>query len=109
LGTQTELDVNNSIVVGDHTVIAPGCFITDHDHGILAGRRIDEQTCREGPVSIGSDVWIGARVCILRGVAIGNGAVVGAGSVVKQNISPYDIAAGVPAKIIGNRLSRTYP
>ena len=109
LGTGTELDATNSIVVGDHTVIAPGCFITDHDHGILAGRRIDEQVCREGPVSIGSDVWIGARVCILRGVAIGNGAVVGAGSVVKRNISPYDIVAGIPAKIIGNRLSRTCP
>ena len=96
-------------MVGDHTAIAPGCFIIDHDHGILAGRRIDEQVCRDGPVSIGSDAWIGARACILRGVAIGNGAVVGAGSVVKRNISPHDIVAEIPAKIIGNRLSRTYP
>jgi acetyltransferase-like isoleucine patch superfamily enzyme len=105
LGTQTELDVTNSIVVGDHTVIAPGCFITDHDHGILAGRRIDEQVCREGSGAI----WIGARVCILRELAMRSGAVVGARSVVKQNISPYDIAAGIPAKITGNRLSRTCP
>src|SRR5262249_13860161 len=45
LGTGTELDVSDSVVVGNHTVIAPGCFITDHDHGIRPERRIDEQQC----------------------------------------------------------------
>jgi acetyltransferase-like isoleucine patch superfamily enzyme len=106
LGAGTELDISNGISIGDHTVIAPGCFITDHDHEMLANRRIDEQACREAPVRIGSDVWIGARVCILRGVTIGDGAVVGAGAVVKHDVSPYDVVAGVPAKTIGNRLSK---
>ena len=106
LGAGTELDISNSIVIGNHTVVAPGCFITDHDHGILAERRIDEQPCVAAAVRIGSDVWIGAGVCILRGVTIGDGAVVGAGAVVRHDISPYDVVAGIPAKIIGNRLLR---
>jgi acetyltransferase-like isoleucine patch superfamily enzyme len=109
LGAGTELDCSNSIIVGDHTVIAPGCFITDHDHGTLAEHRIDEQACREVPVKIGSDVWIGARVCILRGVAVGDGAVIGAGAVVRHDVSPYDVVAGVPARRIGNRLSMVRP
>ena len=33
LGVGTELDISSSIVIGDHTVIAPGCFVTDHNHG----------------------------------------------------------------------------
>ena len=106
VGAGTELDVSDSVVVGNHTVIAPGCFITDHDHGTRPERRIDEQQCLAAPVRIGSDVWIGAGVCILRGVIIGDGAVVGAGAVVKQDVSPFDVAAGIPAKIIGTRSRR---
>jgi acetyltransferase-like isoleucine patch superfamily enzyme len=57
-------------------------------------------------VRIGSDVWIGAGVCILRGVTIGDGAVVGAGSVVKNDISPYDVVAGSPARLIRKRSAK---
>lgn len=106
LGNGTEVDVSDNVIIGNHTVIAPGCFITDHDHGIRRERRIDEQQCVAGPVRIGSDVWIGAGVCILRGVTIGDGAVVGAGAVVNQDVSDHDVVAGIPAKIIGNRSPR---
>ena len=103
IGAGTELDISDAIFIGNHTVVAPGCFITDHDHGVLFDRRVDEQLCVAAPVRIGSDVWIGAGVCILRGVTIGDGAVIGAGAVVRDDISPYDIVAGIPAKIIGKR------
>jgi len=106
IGAGTELDIINRIVIGDHTVVAPGCFITDHDHGILVDRGIDEQPCVAAPVRIGSDVWIGAGVCILSGVTIGDGAVIGAGAVVRRDVAAYDVAAGIPTKIIGNRKSR---
>jgi acetyltransferase-like isoleucine patch superfamily enzyme len=106
IGAGTELDVINNITIGHHTVIAPGCFITDHDHGICANRRIDQQPCVAAPVWIGSDVWIGTGVCILRGVTIGDGAVIGAGAVVKQGVEAYEIAVGIPAKTVGQRASR---
>jgi acetyltransferase-like isoleucine patch superfamily enzyme len=109
LGAGTELDVSNCIVIGNHTVVGPGCFVTDHDHGTLAERRIDEQPCVAAPVRIGSDVWIGAGVCILRGVTIGDGVVIGAGAVVRHDISPYNVVAGIPAKIIGHRSPRVSP
>jgi len=55
------------------------------------------------PVTIGSDVWIGARAIVLDGVAIGHGAVVGAGAVVTKDVAPYVIVGGVPAKVIRKR------
>ncbi len=55
------------------------------------------------PVSIGNDVWMGARVIILPGVNIGCGAILGAGAVVVDNVPSYAIAAGVPARVVAKR------
>jgi len=57
-------------------------------------------------VTIGSDVWIGSGAKVLSGVTIGNGSVIGAGSVVVNDVPPYSVVAGVPAKLIKKRDSR---
>lgn len=54
-------------------------------------------------VYIGNDVWIGASVTILDGITIGDGAVIGAGALVTEDIAPYSIVVGVPAKQIKKR------
>ena len=51
-------------------------------------------------ISIGNNVWLGARVTVLAGVEIGEGSIISPGAVVTKNIPPYVIAAGVSAKII---------
>jgi len=56
-------------------------------------------------ITIGNDVWIGARAIIMDGVTIGDGAVVATGAVVTKDIPPYAIVGGVPAKIISFRFS----
>ena len=55
------------------------------------------------PVTIGNDVWIGARAIILDGVTIGDGAIVAAGAVVTRDVEPYTIVGGIPAKVIRRR------
>lgn len=54
-------------------------------------------------ISIGNDVWVGAKVTILDGVTIGDGAIIAAGALVNKNVPPYAVYGGVPAKFIKNR------
>lgn len=103
VGFGTEFDVSESLQVGDRVLIAPGCFITDHDHRHAADVPIVEQGCNSRPVRIEDDAWLGAKVVVLAGVVIGRGAVVAAGAVVTRDVAPMSIVAGVPARKIGER------
>ena len=42
---------------------------------------------------------------MLAGITVGRGSIIGAGSVVRNNIPPYAIVVGNPAKIIGFKFS----
>ena len=55
------------------------------------------------PITIGNDVWIGHSALVLDGTNIGNGAVVAANAVVTEDVPPYAIVGGVPARIIRYR------
>ncbi len=59
----------------------------------------------QGRVTIGHDVWIGASAIIADNIKIGTGAIVGAGAVVVENIEPYSVVGGVPAKLLRKRFS----
>lgn len=56
-------------------------------------------------VTIGNDVFIGANVFVRDGVVIGDGAIVAAGAVVVDDVPPYAIVGGVPARVIRMRMS----
>ncbi len=62
-------------------------------------RRFEEETTAL-PIRIGRAAWIGFDVCILPGVTIGDGAIVGARSVVVDNVEPYTIVGGNPARLM---------
>jgi phosphonate metabolism protein (transferase hexapeptide repeat family) len=58
---------------------------------------------REDRCTIGHDVWIGHGAVIMAGVNIGIGAIIGSGAVVTKDVGPYEIAVGVPAKVVKKR------
>jgi acetyltransferase-like isoleucine patch superfamily enzyme len=71
-----------------------------HDPWPPEGRKSNPGLERDADVSIGDNVWIGARSIILKGVVIGENALVGAGSVVTHSVPPNTLVAGNPARIV---------
>jgi len=60
----------------------------------------------KGDVIVGNDVWIAFNVTITSGVTIGDGAVIAMNSHVVNNIEPYAIYGGNPAKLIRYRFKK---
>ncbi len=106
-GRGVELDASESITIGDHVLLAPGVFITDHSHNIATEEHIGSQGCTADPVVIEDDVWIGVNSIVLPGVRIGTGAIVGAGAVVSRDVPANAIVAGVPARLLRFRTDVT--
>ena len=78
-------------------------LITDTDsHPLHWEDRLknDNEKTKSAPIRIEDNVFIGARSIILKGVTIGEGSVVGAGSVVSQDVPPFVVVCGNPAKIV---------
>jgi acetyltransferase-like isoleucine patch superfamily enzyme len=90
------------VEIGEHCMLANGCFVSDAAH------RYDDPDkpvpwqgfTSKGPTRIGANCWLGAHVVITSGVSVGERCVIGAGSVVTQDIPPFSIAAGAPARVL---------
>lgn len=88
------------VEIGDHCMLANGCFISDANH------RYDDPEkpvtwqgfTSKGPTRIGDNCWLGANVVVASGVSIGRRCVIGANSVVTADIEPFTVAAGAPAR-----------
>jgi acetyltransferase-like isoleucine patch superfamily enzyme len=90
------------VEIGEHCMLANGCFVTDADH------RFDDPDkpvpwqgfTAKGPTRLGDNVWCGANVVITGGVTIGERCVIGANSVITQDIPAFSVAAGAPAHVL---------
>ncbi|MCW7537374.1 acyltransferase [Aquabacterium sp. A7-Y] len=102
IGHGCALHAASSVTIGRHCLIAAGVWIYDfdgHPYDAAARRRKEPfpaTNCE--PVTIGNDVWIGARATILRGVTIGDRAIVGSGAVVTRDVPPDTVVGGNPAR-----------
>ena len=90
------------VEIGDHCMLANGCFVSDGDH------RFDDPDrpvpwqgfSSKGPTRLGDNVWCGANVVVTSGVQVGERCVIGANSVVTKDVPPFSVAAGVPARVL---------
>ena len=87
------------IKIGAETMMAEYVTIRDQDHN-LTPRPIRTSGFACAPVTIGRDVWLGAKVSVLRGATLGDGAVIGAHAVVRGDIPAFSVAVGVPARVV---------
>jgi acetyltransferase-like isoleucine patch superfamily enzyme len=97
------------IIIEDYVNIGAGARIYDTDfHSLdsLDRRRHDTSRIKSAPVRICEDVFIGANAFVLKGVTVGPRTIVGAGAVVTKSLPPDVIAAGNPARIVSDLVSR---
>ncbi len=99
IGDGVFLDGRHDLVIGNNVSIASDVMIYNSQHDLQA----PDFHAIEAPVVIEDFVFIGPRVIILPGVTIGKGAAVAAGAVVTNDVPPYHIVGGVPARFIRER------
>ena len=105
IGPYSYIGCSGYIEIGDNVMISPRVSIYAENHVFdRTDITIKAQGVRKQFVKIEDDCWIAANSIILAGVTIGKGSVVAAGSVVTNDVPPYSIVAGVPARIIKQRI-----
>jgi acetyltransferase-like isoleucine patch superfamily enzyme len=93
------LYTTGGIVIGENVSISAGVWLVTGSHEMN-----DPQfPVTYKPIMIGDNAWIGMRATILGGVTVGEGAVVMAGAMVTQDVLPYTVVGGVPARVIRKR------
>lgn len=89
----------DQITIGNQTTVSRDAFLCCASHDIAS----PIMELNFAPVTIGSNVWIAARSIILPGRKVGAGAVVAAGAVVVNDVEPWTVVGGNPAKFITKR------
>lgn len=103
VGPESRIVSRHGITIGNYVLISHVVDIIDNQsHSLDWRERRDPKSERVdgGPIVIEDDVWIGAKATILKGVRIGRGAIVGANSVVNEDVAPFTLVAGNPARVI---------
>jgi acetyltransferase-like isoleucine patch superfamily enzyme len=89
------------VLLGERSACSQHCFISGQTHHYQdISKNFLKQGVKTRQIVIGKNVWIGANSVILPGVKIGDNSVIGAGSTIIENVPPYSVVAGNPAKII---------
>jgi acetyltransferase-like isoleucine patch superfamily enzyme len=91
-----------TITLGDYTFFGHDVAVLTGTHDVAQFGR-DRQLAfpRSGrDVVIGEGVWLASHVLVLGPVTIGDHAVVAAGSLVREDVEPYTVVAGRPAKVV---------
>ena len=104
IGFNVEIFSAADVRVGARTLIAAYTYLVGGDHLF---DRVDVPVLHQGRtargIDVGENVWLGAHVVVTDGSRIGRDAVVGAGAVVIGEVPEFNIAAGVPARIVRDR------
>ena len=100
LGPQSYFDARD-LVIEEYVGWGPGARVLGSAHtGEPAEVPVLQTDLVIKPVRIRAWADVGVNAVVLPGVTIGKGAIVGAGAVVTEDVAPFAIVAGVPARFI---------
>ena len=92
------------IKIGRAVTLSRDVILLTHDYSIRNAINAFEENSENvkykflKPISIGDNVFIGARAILLPGTEIGDDVIIGAGAVVKGKIPPKTVWGGSPAR-----------
>lgn len=95
INSNSLLMARGGITIEDDVMFAANVQLLSNNHD-----EYDRQVLTCKPIHIKKGAWIGAGASILPGVTIGKYAIVGAGAIVTKDVGDYEVAVGVPAKIV---------
>ncbi len=94
---ETQSHITGNMVIEDYVFV--GGFVgTTNDDRMVWMRKGERQF--KGP-TLRFGCRIGSGAILLPGITVGREAMVGAGAVVTKDVSPFAIALGVPARVVG--------
>ncbi|MES3032818.1 MAG: acyltransferase [Gemmatimonadota bacterium] len=106
---------SGSIFIGDHCAFGYNVMLLTGRHRFVDGMRAslasshggwgggeDEVPTSGYDIRIGNGCWIASGAMITGNVTIGDNCIVAANAVVTSDLPDYAIAAGVPARIVGD-------
>jgi galactoside O-acetyltransferase len=97
------------VEIGDFATLSVRCSIfssnDDYSGHTMTNPTVPSRyrNSENAPVVIGAHAILGAGVIVLPGARIGESAAVGAASLINTDIPDFAIAAGIPARLIGER------
>ena len=98
LFSSNHLTIGTGTVIGAYSYLLSGGEYDYADRDTAFSDQSGMQT--KGPLTIGANCWLGARVTVLDAADIGEHCVIGAGAVVNRPLPADTLAAGVPARKI---------
>lgn len=106
LGRENTLNCYLDLDIGARCIVADWVYMCDFDHRTDAVHvAIKDQGIVKSPVRVGEDVWVGVKASVLRGADVGPGSVVAAHSVVRSAVPANSVVAGVPGRVVRDRVA----
>ncbi len=96
VATDSSLELGNDVLIGAYTYLCGG---GSHNFDRTDVPIVNQGCTKRGGIVVGDGVWIGAHTTVLDGVSIGEGAIVGANSLVKEDLPPFSVSYGSPARV----------
>jgi acetyltransferase-like isoleucine patch superfamily enzyme len=102
IGRQSMVSTGGYLEIGDYCLFGPRVTVVDADHGFSdITRPYAEQTpTLDRSIIVEENCWIAVGAVVAGHLTVGRGSVVGANAVVTQDVPPFSVVVGHPARIV---------
>ena len=103
LSSNCQVFSSNALTIGSGTVIGAFTYLLsggEYDYKDSTPFAKQSGMNTNGPLNIGNNCWVAARVTVTDAADIGDHCVIGAGAVVTKPIPGNSVAVGIPAAVV---------